>query len=60
MNYFGLFFTFMIPGVIVGALAVAAVVEERRIRARKAARRKAAQREAARGSLYICDLSKVA
>lgn len=40
MNYFGLFFSFMIPGIILGMLAVGSIREAEQGRRRKAARRR--------------------
>lgn len=63
MNYFGLFFSFMIPGIILGMLAVGSMREAERGRRRKVARRRASQghgRPANRPkqSLYVVDLSR--
>lgn len=62
MNYFGLFFSFMIPGIILGMLAVGSIREAERGRRRKAARRRAGQEHARPASrpkqnLYVVDLS---
>lgn len=62
MNYFGLFFTFMVPGIIIGAMAAAAVYQEAKARRhREARRRKTAARAAvSHNRLYVHDLSKAA
>ena len=59
MNYFGLFFTFMIPGIIIGTMAAAAAkqaADRRRRQAVKACRE--AMRAVPRNKLYICTLEK--
>ncbi|MDD6045053.1 MAG: hypothetical protein PUC76_05360 [Clostridia bacterium] len=59
MNYFGLFFTFMIPGIIIGTMAAAAAkqaADRRRRQAVKACRE--AMRTVPRNKLYICTLEK--
>lgn len=62
MNYFGLFFSFMVPGVIIGAMAAVAIYQEAKARARRNAKRRAnAQRLVVpRDRLYVYDLSKAA
>lgn len=61
MNYFGLFFTFMVPGIIIGAMAAAAVYQQAKARRREAMRRKnAAHAVASHNRLYVHDLSKAA
>ena len=64
MNYFGLFFTFMLPGVLLGIMAAAAFSQERKAKKAKraAARPRIARTEAVveRGRLYVCDLTKAA
>lgn len=57
MNYFGMFFTFMIPGLVLGALFAIVVREEKDKRAAK--RRAAAlpaQPVTSRDRLYVYDL----
>jgi len=59
MNYFGLFFTFMVPGMIIGTMAAIGAHEaaaERRRRQRQA--RRATLRTMPRGKLYICTLER--
>ncbi len=51
MNYFGLFFSFMLPGLILGGMAVAAVHQEQRRRRRQNARRARRGGSAARAAL---------
>lgn len=49
MNYFGLFFTFMFPGIVLGLLAAFSLREAARAKRRRAlAIRKQAMRQAAR------------
>ena len=64
MNYFGLFFTFMLPGIVLGALAVLSHREMAAARRKKAARcRRMAGRAARpasnrpRQGLYVADIS---
>lgn len=38
MNYFGLFFSFMLPGIFIGAMAIAVIRQEVINRKRRAAR----------------------
>lgn len=42
MNYFGLFFSFMIPSIILGFMIAAACIQERAIRRRRAQHKQAA------------------
>ncbi len=37
MNYFGLFFSFMVPGIIIGVMIVVACIQERAIHKRRSA-----------------------
>lgn len=61
MNYFGLFFTFMIPGIIIGTMAAAAAKQAADRRRREAIRaRRAAMRTVPRNKLYVCTLEKEA
>ena len=54
MNYFGLFFTFMVPGLVLGAMAVFAAQESKsRHKARRAAQ---SQARPCQGKLYVYDL----
>ncbi len=50
MNFFGMFFSFMIPGILLGMMA--ASVLRQQTRRRRAAARAAVRRRA----LYVCDL----
>ncbi len=56
MNYFGMFFSFMIPGLILGAMAVA-VFGEKRNGASGARKNHMPASQEARNKLYICDLA---
>ncbi len=64
MNYFGLFFSFMIPGIILGMLAVGSIREAEQGRRRKAARRRQESGRPSRPvgrpkqALYVVDLSR--
>ena len=64
MNYFGLFFSFMIPGIILGTLAVGSIREAEQGRRRKAARRRQGSGRSAQSvgrpkqALYVVDLSR--
>jgi MFS superfamily sulfate permease-like transporter len=62
MNYFGLFFSFMVPGIVIGVMAAVAFYQEAKARARRAAQRRgnAARLTAPRDRLYVHDLSKAA
>lgn len=60
MNYFGLFFSFMVPGIVIGVMTAAAVYQQSRRRARRA--RKAQQKPnapavVARDRLYVHDMA---
>ncbi|MDD4075469.1 MAG: hypothetical protein PHC80_05195 [Eubacteriales bacterium] len=57
MNYFGMFFSFMIPGLILGAMAVAVFGEKKRAFAPNAKKRRDGAAESGRNKLYICDLA---
>ncbi len=35
MNYFGLFFSFMVPGIVIGVMAAVAIYQESKARARR-------------------------
>ena len=65
MNYFGLFFTFMIPGVLIGIMAAAVLREVASAKLRQVARRRkyaaherylAEQRAAQNARLFVHDL----
>ncbi len=62
MNYFGLFFTFMVPGIVIGVMAAVAFYQEakaqklRRERLRLAATRSVVPRD----RLYVHDLTRAA
>ena len=64
MNYFGLFFSFMIPGIILGMLTVGSIREAEQGRRRKAARRRQGSGRSAQSvgrpkqALYVVDLSR--
>lgn len=64
MNYFGLFFSFMIPGIILGMLAVGSIREAEQGRRRKAAHRRQGSGRSAQSvgrpkqALYVVDLSR--
>ena len=61
MNYFGLFFTFMVPGIIIGTMATAAAKQAADRRRREAIRaRRAALRTVPRNKLYVCSLQEEA
>ena len=61
MNYFGLFFTFMIPGIIIGTMAAAAAKQAADRRCREAIRaRRAALRTVPRNKLYVYTLEEEA
>lgn len=53
MNYFGLFFSFMLPGMVLGAMAALAAVEALEARERRRARVRRRKRP-----LYIEDLKE--
>ena len=57
MNYFGLFFTFMVPGIIIGTMAAVAAKQAADRRRKEAVRaRRAAMRTVPRSKLYVCSL----
>lgn len=59
MNYFGVFFTYMIPAMMIGAMAAFALAENARRRRREELRRqRAALRTVPRNKLYICSLEQ--
>ena len=61
MNYFGLFFTFMIPGIIIGTMAAAAAKQAADRRRREAIRaRRTALRTVPRNKLYVYTLEEEA
>ncbi len=64
MNYFGLFFSFMFPGIILGVMAAVAIHQEAKSRARRARsnlRRMPAQNAPApRDRLYVHDMNRAA
>ncbi len=57
MNYFGMFFSFMIPGLILGAMAVAVFGEKQRGYRAHVEEKRDAARQHDRSKLYICDLA---
>ena len=67
MNYFGLFFSFMLPGILLGMMGAIAIYQEVRKNKRRALRAKAmrAARSCApvpvdRSRLYVYDMSNAA
>lgn len=62
MNYFGLFFSFMVPGIIIGIMASVAFHQEAKARARREAKHHESKQCSAvpRDRLYVHDLSKAA
>ncbi len=61
MNYFGLFFTFMIPGIIIGTMGAVAAKQAADRRRREAIKaRRAAMTAVPRNKLYVCTLEKEA
>lgn len=56
MNYFGLFFTFMLPGLLLGAMGAAALYDARTRHMRKKAAAKRAQAQRERTRLYVHSL----
>ncbi len=57
MNYFGLFFTFMLPGLVLGAMASSVLRSEMDRRRNKTAEKNKKTSEAPRGKLYIHNLT---
>ncbi len=66
MNYFGMFFSFMLPGIVLGGMGAVAVHQELQRRKRQKARkvRRARQPElrhvADKGKLYVYDMNAAA
>ena len=66
MNNFGLFFSYMIPGIILGGMGVVAIHQElvrlqKEIRRRKAQQRRGSLRPMGdRGKLYVHDMRTAA
>ena len=59
MNYFGLFFSFMLPGVVIGTMAASAAKEAaERKRRRQAMLRRRAMRTVPRNKLYISTIEE--
>lgn len=56
MNYFGLFFTFMLPGLALGAMAAAVVITEKQKYANKQRRTAAQKQIRSREKLFVYDL----
>ena len=55
MNYFGLFFSFMIPGVVIGTMAASAVKEAAAKKGRRQAMmRRRAMHTVPKNKLYVC------
>ncbi len=59
MNYFGLFFTFMVPGIVIGVMAAVAVYQGMKRRARRAQRLRRRNDPAviSRDRLYVHDMA---
>ena len=55
MNYFGLFFSFMIPSIILGFMIAAACIQERAIHRRRAQHNNAVKSD--KSKLYIYDMN---
>lgn len=66
MNYFGMFFSFMLPGIVLGGMGAVAVHQElqrrKRQKARKVrrARRPELRQVADKGKLYVYDMNVAA
>lgn len=66
MNYFGMFFSFMLPGIVLGGMGAVAVHQElqrrKRQKARKArgGRRPELRQVADKGKLYVYDMNAAA
>lgn len=58
MNYFGMVFSFMVPGILLGVVAAGAVQESARKRRRERARIRRAMKKSKNKSLYVCDLAQ--
>lgn len=59
MNYFGLFFSFMLPGVVIGTMAASAAKEAaEKKRRRQAMMRRRAMRTAPRNKLYVSTIEE--
>ncbi len=56
MNYFGLFFTFMLPGLVLGAMAATVLHAEKERKTRKSAAQKCKIPESPRSKLYVHSL----
>ena len=53
MNYFGLFFTFMLPGLVLGAMAATAMHAEKGQKSQRVTPQKQKEERPVRGKLYI-------
>lgn len=66
MNYFGMFFSFMLPGILLGSMGAVAVHQELQCRKRQKARKvqragqPGAGRVADKGKLYVYDMNAAA
>ncbi|MCE5235447.1 MAG: hypothetical protein ABFC62_05290 [Clostridiaceae bacterium] len=60
MNYFGLFFSFMLPGILLGAMAVVVVRQEAIRRKRRAAREERERQLKSARRLYVHSFGVVA
>jgi len=57
MNYFGLFFSFMLPGMIIGIMMMASARQTAERKQAAARRARAAQMRAVpKNRLYVCDI----
>lgn len=59
MNYFGLFFSFMMPGIILGGMGAVALHQEAQRRARSRQRAQRSTVPAQRKMQPLCDKSKL-
>ena len=59
MNYFGLFFSFMVPGIAIGTMAAVALKQAAdKKRKQEIMARRAAMRTVPRNKLYICTIEE--
>ncbi|HWS30423.1 MAG TPA: hypothetical protein VN512_09985 [Clostridia bacterium] len=57
MNYFGLFFSFMLPGIFIGAMAIAVIRQEIISHKRRAAREERERQHKNARKLYVHDFA---
>ena len=57
MNYFGMFFTFMLPGLVLGAMAASAIYAEKTKKQQKKSATRRADTINERSKLYVHSLS---